>query len=324
MKNFPLSQLPPRKFTLGDRVQNAITESRENYIFDGTVIGYHYEHPVWVAEGYRPGWVYTVLKTYDSESFIAPFITYLHEDEIELIEGLEHTWMVFDEPTKARLFGSLQPICSLLQRCIMRIEGAAGQLSTHIDCGDNELLVVNIWRQQSVLRAALRAWYLPDNVLIFHNKQVTRLLQSSFEIPPIINPTTMSENNPIIQRASRHQSLIKAIGASAVAASLHDANDGFQFLDLYASDPRRLNKPREVVIGQPANIIDPRISEPRIHHIREALANGQQETFTYTYEDEYLWKFQCAVTPIYGTEEVIVITSDLEDWQRHHWLNKLN
>lgn len=134
----------------------------------------------------------------------------------------------------------------------------------------------------------------------------------------------MPENsNPIIQRATRHKSLIRAIGTSAVAVSLHDANDGFQFLELYASDQRRLNKPREIVIGQPASIIDSRISEPRIHHIKKALSNGQQETFTYTYEDDYIWKFQCAVAPIFGTEEVIVITSDLEDWQRHHWLNKV-
>jgi hypothetical protein len=125
-------------------------------------------------------------------------------------------------------------------------------------------------------------------------------------------------------RAQRHQDIIRAMGVSSVAVSLHDASDeGFRFLDLYASDPRRLNKPREIVIGQPASIVDSRISEPRIYAIRKALSNAQTEFFDYVYEDEYIWRFRCSVTPIYGTEEVIVLTLDAEDWQRYHWLNKL-
>ena len=130
----------------------------------------------------------------------------------------------------------------------------------------------------------------------------------------------------VMQRAQKHQGLLESIGGSSksiVAVTLHDANEGFRYLDIYAQLPERLNKPRHLVIGQPANFVDPRIAEPRIHYLKRALANGQYQRYTYTYSDSHFWRFNVTVAPIYGSEEVLTIVEDAEDWQGGYWVNRI-
>ncbi|MGB3205214.1 MAG: hypothetical protein WBB28_09515, partial [Crinalium sp.] len=87
--------------------------------------------------------------------------------------------------------------------------------------------------------------------------------------------------------------------------------------------PERLNQSRELLLGQPASFVDPRISEPRIHYIKRALANGQVEHYSYTYSDSHFWRFNVTVAPIPGTEEVMTVVEDAEDWQLGHWINRI-
>lgn len=126
----------------------------------------------------------------------------------------------------------------------------------------------------------------------------------------------------LVARANRHKALLKAIAKSgAVVVTLHDTNEagGFCYLDQIASLPERLNTPTGTLIGKPVKFLPPAISEPRYHHIKKAIANGQAEFYSYTYEDEHSWRFNVAVAPLYGTEEVITIVTDAEPWQLGYW-----
>lgn len=126
-------------------------------------------------------------------------------------------------------------------------------------------------------------------------------------------------------RVKRHAALLQAIAAGTVTVTLHDCNEslGFPYLEVLAPLPERLNKPREQVLGQSCLSVDPRIGEPRFHAIKKALANGQCESYHYTYDDDFHWEFEVSVAPLYGREEVLTIVRDAADWQLGHWLNKL-
>jgi len=129
----------------------------------------------------------------------------------------------------------------------------------------------------------------------------------------------------IIIRAKKYRALVESIGQNAVAVTLHADDADFTILDLYAIDPRRLNKSPREAVGKPAAFIAAAISEPRIHALKKASANGNKEVFSYAYADEdngLEWLFQSAVAPIYGSQELICITSDLREWQKHYWLHK--
>ena len=130
----------------------------------------------------------------------------------------------------------------------------------------------------------------------------------------------------VMQRAQKHRGMLEAISGSSksiVAVTLHDANEGFRYLDIYAQLPERLNKPRHLVIGQPANFVDPRIAEPRIHYIKKAISSGQYQRYTYTYSDSHFWRFNVTVAPICGSEEILTIVEDAEDWQAGYWVNRI-
>ncbi|MGB3207894.1 MAG: hypothetical protein WBB28_23160 [Crinalium sp.] len=130
---------------------------------------------------------------------------------------------------------------------------------------------------------------------------------------------------PVLQRATRYQALLKGMGEKAVAVTLHDTNEGkgFVHLDVYARLPQRLNKPKQVLIGQPVTVTDSPIAEPRMHYIKRALANGQVERYSYTYADTNVWRFNVTVMPIFGTEEVITVVEDAEDWQLGYWNSRV-
>lgn len=127
-------------------------------------------------------------------------------------------------------------------------------------------------------------------------------------------------------RVKRHAALLQAIAQSGcVCVTLHalDESLGFPYLEVIAPLPERLNKPREQVLGQSCLSVDPRIGEPRFHALKKAVASGLCENYHYTYDDEFHWKFNVTVAPLYGREELISIVSDAESWQLGHWLNKL-
>lgn len=149
------------------------------------------------------------------------------------------------------------------------------------------------------------------------------------DLEPARNPNTCKliqfprQSLQLQQRTQRYRNLIEAAGSSAVCVTLHDINEGFIYLDVYAPLPERLNQSRELLLGQPASFVDPRIAEPRIHHIKRALANGQVERYSYTYSDSHFWRFNVTVAPIYGSEEVITIVEDAEAWQAGYWINRI-
>lgn len=126
----------------------------------------------------------------------------------------------------------------------------------------------------------------------------------------------------LVTRANRHKALLNAIAKSgAVVVTLHDTNEaeGFCYLDQIAPIPERLNTPTGALIGKPVTFLPPAISKPRHHHIKKAIANGQAEFYSYSYEDEHSWRFNVAVAPLYGTEEVITVVTDAEPWQVGYW-----
>lgn len=146
-------------------------------------------------------------------------------------------------------------------------------------------------------------------------------------IPPIKLTTIYQAMLITTDRISRHQNLMKGFCQMMVpSVSLHDAKEGFTFLDVQAPLSKRLNKPKEEIVGKPLSIVAPAISEPREHYLKKVLASGQTETFEYTYEDFARWRFLTTIIPLYGTEELLVVTRDhdKEPWQLGYWLNELS
>jgi hypothetical protein len=129
-KFFPLTGVPPRQFNLGDRVQNTWVDdvSGEEYLLEGTIFGYQYQHPFWsndrdiLLRGYA-GWVYIVVLTYESgEQVLAcPYIHYYEENRLELIEGIDAPEMVLNYEIISDLFGSNWSLLKLLSSCRIAI-----------------------------------------------------------------------------------------------------------------------------------------------------------------------------------------------------------
>jgi hypothetical protein len=141
--------------------------------------------------------------------------------------------------------------------------------------------------------------------------------QHCLETIMLMNPREIPD------RAAKHSSLMRSILPTTTV--LHDANEknGFIFLDAYALHPGRFNKPKEVMIGNPTNIIDSELADKRIYHLKKVITNWQPETYKYEHHfDGLIWKFRCNVIPLFGTEEILVITHDLEPWQPNYWLAK--
>jgi hypothetical protein len=131
-KFFPLTGVPPRQFNLGDRVQNTWVDdvSDEKYLSEGTIFGYQYQHPLWFndsdlfIQGYA-GWVYIVVKTYDSgePKLTCPFVLYVEEESLSLIEGIDAPEMVLSCEIISDLFGGNWSLLKLLSSCRISIVG---------------------------------------------------------------------------------------------------------------------------------------------------------------------------------------------------------
>jgi hypothetical protein len=139
-----------------------------------------------------------------------------------------------------------------------------------------------------------------------------------------IMPQLTTEQQLLEVRSRKHHPLIRAIGQGVVCVTVHDANEstGFAYLDVFAPLTERLNKQRNELIGKPVDFLPPAIAEPRLHALRNCITTGGHVSYRYTYEDEYTWKFNVEVAPIYGTEEIVTIVRDAEAWQPGHWVNK--
>jgi len=142
----------------------------------------------------------------------------------------------------------------------------------------------------------------------------------SFKIMPHLN----TEQQVLERRAERHKPLLQAIGQGVVAVTMHDAHEesGFAYLDVFAPLTERLNKQRHELIGRSVESLPAAIAEPRLHALRKAVAVGGHVSYSYSYEDDYKWRFNVEVAPLWGTEEIITIVRDAEVWQPGHWLNK--
>ena len=131
-KFFPLTGVPPRQFNLGDRVQTTSFNdiSDEEYLFESTVFGYQYQHPLWLndSDSIRKeyeGWVYMVATTYESgEQILAyPYIHYYEENRLSLIEGIDSPEIVLDYEMIWNLFGGNWSLLTLLKHCQVTIIG---------------------------------------------------------------------------------------------------------------------------------------------------------------------------------------------------------
>lgn len=333
LTGFPLANLPPRRFGLGDRVMQRIPDgvTEDVYTCKGTVLGYELQHPLQLRDGFSDiTWVYSVIwNQEDTKTALLPqYPSYVCEDELEPIQGDKQAEVRLSDEALSLLFADLPD--ALSECCQVSIKGSVeAGMSVEINCR-NAQIADNLWARRDALSASLKAFLLPGRVILRVQGQgihsvfsdpLISIVRSSISIPVI-----MSELIKAQERATRHRSLLQAIGSQSVTTTLHDANEegDFFYLDIFCSIPQRLNKPKERTIGKPLSFIDPAISEPRRHYIKRCVANGQCEKYTYTYEDEFFWKFDVSVAPIYGTEEVITIVTDAESWQLGHWLNKVD
>ncbi|MBD2006338.1 MULTISPECIES: hypothetical protein [Cyanophyceae] len=193
-----------------------------------------------------------------------------------------------------------------------------------VDC-PSKVVTEKLWDERSLLVSAAHLLGLAERIIL--KMKGCRYGSASFagnslDFSEKVEPHTML--SLILPRAQRHAALLEAVGAGAVTTTLHDSSQDsdFTYLDVYAPLPERLNKPKKEMIGQPLSLIDPRISEPRRHYIKRALANGQCEKYSYSYEDSHLWHFEVTLAPLYGTEELIAIIRDTASWQLGHWVNR--
>lgn len=127
----------------------------------------------------------------------------------------------------------------------------------------------------------------------------------------------------ITARAQRHRPLLNSTAPSAASISLHSQSEPFEFLDIVAIHPARLNKPSEILIGATPQVLSPQLAEPRLHYLKRAVETGSHQQYEYTYDWEGLrWKFEVSLAPLWGSEEVIAIVRDTEPWQLGYWLNR--
>lgn len=207
-----------------------------------------------------------------------------------------------------------------LKQCVIYRKSWHGSVALMINCMELDI-ALKIWDDCENLFEIAQGLSLGDWIII-------QLLGERFRPPYRPKhldkpPSTikMNTSNILLERVQKHADLIRAIGSHAVAVTLHDASDDFKYLELYTLDKRRLNKQREEVLNQPASIVDPRIAEPRIFHIKEALKNGFCQEYSYQYDDHLHWEFNVTVSRLHGTDEIITIVSDVYTWQAEYWRN---
>jgi len=129
----------------------------------------------------------------------------------------------------------------------------------------------------------------------------------------------------ITARAQRHHPLLNSIAPGAASVSLHSQSEPFEFLNITAIHPARLNKPSEILIGASPQALSPELADPRIHYLKRAVETGSHQRYEYTYDWEGLhWKFEVSIAPLWGSEELIAIVRDKEPWQLGYWLNRVD
>ena len=129
----------------------------------------------------------------------------------------------------------------------------------------------------------------------------------------------------ITARAQRHRSLLDSIAPGAASVSLHSQSEPFEFLDIVAIHPARLNKPPEILIGASPQVLSPELAEPRMYYLKRAVETGSHQRYEYTHDWEDLrWQFEVSIAPLWGSEELIAIVRDTEPWQLGYWLNRLD
>ena len=155
-KFFPLTGVPPRRFDLGDRVETTFIDdvSGEEYLFELTVFGYQYQHPLWLNDsdllirGYE-GWVYMVATTYESgEQILAyPYVHYYEENRLSLIEGMDAPEIVLTHETIVNLFGSNWSLLKLLECCKVVVVGNPEHTQVVVDVPSNSPVLADLLRE---------------------------------------------------------------------------------------------------------------------------------------------------------------------------------
>lgn len=174
-KFFPLTGVPPRQFNLGDRVENTWVDdvSGEKYLLEGTIFGYHYQHPLWskdsdsLVRGYE-GWVYIVALTYESGEptyLTYPYLHYYEENRLSLIEGVDAPEIVLAYETISDLFSTNWSLLKLLSGCRVTIVGNPDATQIVVKVPSQE--VADCFGQKSVqMLAALADLNLSQDVKI--------------------------------------------------------------------------------------------------------------------------------------------------------------
>lgn len=214
-----------------------------------------------------------------------------------------------------------------LPKCKVSREVWGGSPALVIDTPDLDV-AWGIWHDRKKLFYVLEELNLGEHLMI---KIKGKIFGAAYcppsHLPKI--PTMSPIEQKLLERVQRHTDLIRAISRinGIAAAVIHDASEkeGFRYLDIYAQYPDRLNKPKDVMLFAPATIVDTQLADLRVHHLKEAVHDGQEKHYEYTYHwDGLLWRFNCSVVPIAGSQEVLSVVSDAEAWQTEYWKNKVS
>mgnify|MGYP001791917158 CR=1 FL=1 len=141
-------------------------------------------------------------------------------------------------------------------------------------------------------------------------------LVNADEYPPRYPKSVASAD----ERSRRHLALMH--GIPAVAAYLHTTTEPFFHLKVHAPIEARLNRPPTELQYEPLTVqrFPSEVIEIRRHCLAKALANGQPHSDFYELDDlGHHWKFRYTAIPLYGSEEVLAIVEDAEDWQGGYW-----
>jgi hypothetical protein len=71
---------------------------------------------------------------------------------------------------------------------------------------------------------------------------------------------------------------LNSIAPGAASVSLHSQSEPFEFLNITAIHPARLNKPSEILIGASPQALSPELADPRIHYLKRAVENRVTST----------------------------------------------
>lgn len=126
----------------------------------------------------------------------------------------------------------------------------------------------------------------------------------------------------LVKLAEPQSYFLALAGNAGDTVYIHREDEAFTVLDVATSHPLRLNRPREELIGTGVRgqNFTTEILDIKEHVLRKASQNGQTHSDTYIYNWlEASWKKRISAVPLTGTEQILLIVSDVHGWQREYW-----